>query len=224
MTCGVYAIRNINNGKIYVGSSKDIEGRWQKHLSDLRRGLHSNLHLQNAWEKYKEENFSLEIILECSEEELLQEEQKCIEKTNSSDRKIGYNKSLFAGSPMKGRKHTTDSKDMMRQAKLGEKNNFYGRSHTEETKKKISDAKKGVKLSEEHKKNLLNASSFKKGEENVNAKLTKEQVLYILKEKEIFLRENKTMYGFIKLMTKKFNVSSSTITRILKGKSWRSVK
>ena len=32
---GVYFIRNIQNNKIYVGSSNDIVRRWKNHCSDL---------------------------------------------------------------------------------------------------------------------------------------------------------------------------------------------
>ena len=224
MTCGIYIIRNICNDKIYVGSSKNIEGRWRKHLSDLRRGVHANLHLQSAWEKYKEESFLIEIVLECLEEQLLQEEQSLIQETQCYDRKIGYNKSLFADSPMKGRKHSDDSIKKMIQAKIGEKNNFYKRSHTEETKKKISDSKKGVPLPEETKKKIIEASSFKSGEKNINAKLTRDQVLYILEQKEIYLKQKKSLFGFMNLMAKKFDVSRSTISRIIKGKIWKDIK
>lgn len=224
MTCGIYIIRNICNDKIYVGSSKDIEGRWRKHLSDLRRGIHTNLHLQSAWEKYEEESFLLEIVLECLEEQLLQEEQFLIEETHCYDRRIGYNKSLFAGSPMKGRKHSDESIKKMRQSKIGEKNSFYKRSHTEETKKKISDSKKGIPLGEETKKKIIEASSFKSGEKNINAKLTREQVLYILEQKEIYLKQKKSLYGFMNLMAKKFDVDGSTISRIVKGKGWKDIK
>ena len=59
---GVYKIENILNGNIYVGSSKDIYGRWVQHKRDLRKGTHHSKHLQSAWNKYKEHNFKFDVI------------------------------------------------------------------------------------------------------------------------------------------------------------------
>ncbi len=53
---GIYKIINKVNGKYYVGSSTNIENRWKGHKKELRRGV-STRHLQNAWNKYGEDNF-----------------------------------------------------------------------------------------------------------------------------------------------------------------------
>ena len=55
MTCGIYKITNKQNEKFYIGSSTNIEMRWCAHKSCLRRNVHSNQHLQNAWNKYGNE-------------------------------------------------------------------------------------------------------------------------------------------------------------------------
>lgn len=44
---------------------------------------------------------------------------------------------------MNGKNHTEESKNKMREQKLGEKNSFYGKQHTEETRKKMSEAQSG---------------------------------------------------------------------------------
>ena len=31
MTCGIYKIENKESGKVYIGSSKNIEKRWEAH-------------------------------------------------------------------------------------------------------------------------------------------------------------------------------------------------
>lgn len=72
---GVYKITNTVNGKFYIGSSKNIKNRWFKHTALLRHNKHENLHLQNAWNKYKEENFVFEILELCELEDLLIREQ-----------------------------------------------------------------------------------------------------------------------------------------------------
>lgn len=63
--CGVYKISNIINGKLYVGSSKDIYKRWHQHRRALDDNKHDNPYLQNAWNKYGMNNFKFEIIEEC---------------------------------------------------------------------------------------------------------------------------------------------------------------
>ena len=59
---GIYKIRNILNNKCYIGCTKNFEIRYTKHLSSLRNQKGVNKHLQNAWNKYGEENFVFEII------------------------------------------------------------------------------------------------------------------------------------------------------------------
>lgn len=77
--CGVYAIFNINNNKIYVGSSYRIHNRWGVHRYNLKNGTHHSIHLQRAWNKHQEDNFEFLILLECLKEDLLIWEQKFID-------------------------------------------------------------------------------------------------------------------------------------------------
>lgn len=49
MTSGVYAIVHKDSGMAYVGSSVNIELRWSKHRSDLRRGYGPARLLVEAW-------------------------------------------------------------------------------------------------------------------------------------------------------------------------------
>jgi len=54
---GIYIIENLTNKEIYIGSSKNIHNRLQKHMSLLRHNKHENRYLQNSFNKYKEVNF-----------------------------------------------------------------------------------------------------------------------------------------------------------------------
>nr|DAL02943.1 MAG TPA: intron associated endonuclease [Crassvirales sp.] len=78
--CGIYIITNINNGNRYVGSSKNMFNRLRDHIWDLQSNRHINSHLQNAWNKYGEENFEYGILCICTEEEKLNKEQFFIDK------------------------------------------------------------------------------------------------------------------------------------------------
>lgn len=46
--CGIYAILNRKNNKIYIGKFKNIIQRWRCHKYLLRNNKHEN-HLQRAW-------------------------------------------------------------------------------------------------------------------------------------------------------------------------------
>ena len=68
---GIYAIVNKVNDKFYVGSAiqqgkfrshSGFYTRWNKHLCVLRRNEHHSRYLQNAWNKYGEENFEFRIL------------------------------------------------------------------------------------------------------------------------------------------------------------------
>lgn len=65
MNSGVYKITNTQNGKCYVGSTKCFNTRFKRHLADLRKGTHSSIKLQRAFNKYGESCFSFEVLEAC---------------------------------------------------------------------------------------------------------------------------------------------------------------
>ena len=60
--CGIYIITNLQNGKRYIGSSKNLYERLYKHFYDLENNKHSNTYLQNSWDKYGGESFIYGIL------------------------------------------------------------------------------------------------------------------------------------------------------------------
>ena len=72
---GIYCIVNTDNQKKYVGSSKNIYQRLQKHRAYLRKNMHENKKLQNSWNKHGEDCFQYFILEFCPEELLLKREQ-----------------------------------------------------------------------------------------------------------------------------------------------------
>lgn len=91
---GIYKITNKANGKIYIGQSNDIERRWKEHKKRSKR-LQSPLYL--AIKQDGIENFSFEVLEECSLEMLNEREQYWIEYYNSTDAKYGYNILKYSG-------------------------------------------------------------------------------------------------------------------------------
>lgn len=82
---GIYKIINTINGKCYIGSSININNRWGKHKALLRHNKHENIKLQNAWNKYGEENFEFVVVKECENEILLEEEQNYLNELGAQD-------------------------------------------------------------------------------------------------------------------------------------------
>ena len=59
---GVYQIKNFVNGKIFIGSSKNIPGRINRHKFQLKFGGEDIKELVEDYSRYGEENFSFEIL------------------------------------------------------------------------------------------------------------------------------------------------------------------
>lgn len=155
--CGVYKITNNINLKVYIGQSINIINRWKDHVHALNRGDSRCTLLQRAWNKYKEENFSFEILELCTEDKLDEVEIKYIEMYDALNPEKGYNiepggnknKHLSEETKQKlreshlGKTMSEESRRKMSKAQSGKGNGMYGRHHTEEAKKKMSEAKKG---------------------------------------------------------------------------------
>jgi len=54
---GIYLIRNIKSGVVYIGSTRNFRQRWRQHRSKLLAGKHANRHLQNAWNRHGPDAF-----------------------------------------------------------------------------------------------------------------------------------------------------------------------
>ena len=177
MTCGIYMIQNLVNGKIYIGQAVDIERRWVEHKKGLRGNKNKpNKHLQNAWNKYKEDNFEFTVICECDESQLNTMEEYYIFELMTYDDDIGYNKTYGGegGRPTeetkeklskanKGKHHSEETKEKMSENHAnykGENHPFYGKHHSEETKEKLSKSLKGKTRSETTKRKISKAKSI----------------------------------------------------------------
>lgn len=91
MKAYIYFIINKITGERYVGQTTNFARRKNEHLSQLKDKTHINKKLQNAWNKYGENNFIVEKIQydNISKEELNNEEIKYIKQYDSYNN--GYN-------------------------------------------------------------------------------------------------------------------------------------
>lgn len=132
---GIYQIRNLVNGKIYVGSSINLRKRMKDHFRDLRNNRHANQHLQKAYNKYGLDKFIFEVLEYVEKDMLLEREQYYIDTLNVV--KEGYNICPIAAHTF--RVWTPAQK----QNRCGANNPMYGKHLSEEHKKRISEAEKG---------------------------------------------------------------------------------
>jgi group I intron endonuclease len=132
---GIYCIRNLFDGKEYIGSSAlNLRKRWNYHLSRLRRGVHSNYLLQMAFRACGETAFEFDVLEECPPEKCIEREQWWIDAIRPV-----YNICRTAmGSPMSGRRATPETCAKMSKALMG---HFV----SPETRAKIGAANKGKK-------------------------------------------------------------------------------
>lgn len=150
--CGIYYIKNLINNKYYIGQSVNIYERWTRekyHLNCMDKAW--NIHLQNAWKKYGQDNFEFAIVEKCDKDELNNREVYWIEYYDAFY--SGYNMTLGGDGGTIGYQHTEEAKEKMRQIKKNaippmknpdvvlkvvESRKWY--KHSTETKKKMSEA------------------------------------------------------------------------------------
>jgi hypothetical protein len=59
---GVYAIRNLVNGRVFVAGSMNIEGALNCHRFELRQGSHRNALLRQDWLQHGEASFRFDTL------------------------------------------------------------------------------------------------------------------------------------------------------------------
>lgn len=168
-TSGVYGLIHKETGRIYVGSSTEINRRRRHHLFHLKANKHCNPYLQHAWNKYGEEAFKWVILAAVTDISVLRrEEQKWIDRFRCFEDSRGFNRSPSAtdsigwrkGRPLsaihkarigrsnKGNKSRTGMtisdrhREILRATQLGNKH-CLGRIASEETRKKLSESNRG---------------------------------------------------------------------------------
>lgn len=144
--CGIYKIECVNNGMVYVGQSKNIEYRWTQHRGLLKIKEHHNPILQRCYDKYGKESIVFSMLLECELARLDYHEEATIQKLRDDGRLV-INIADVAASPMRGRKHTNETKKI-----ISEKNK--GRRWSELARNRISEQMKGRKMSDSTKETL----------------------------------------------------------------------
>jgi group I intron endonuclease len=169
----VYQLSDSETGKFYIGATSDIEKRIYEHDRDLSNNKHRNHRLQELRNSLVENNNKLSLAVfpvETNEQAFLIEkelikrskhDENCmnirgahepamLNRKMTEEQRIAKSeqmKRLYEEgkltSPMKGRKHTEETKEKMRISKqelykTGYINPFTGKTHNEEFRKKQS--------------------------------------------------------------------------------------
>ncbi len=59
---GIYQIKNLVNGKIFLGRSLNLHGKANSFKFQLRNGLHMNSELQKDYNQFGDKNFIFEVV------------------------------------------------------------------------------------------------------------------------------------------------------------------
>lgn len=131
----IYLITCVPTGKYYVGQTfQTLEDRWSGHKSRAKSCRH-NGHLQNAIRKYGPENFTIEVLTECSDEQVNNLERLWIAVLDSANNEVGFN--VTPGGE-NGFRMSPEHKRKISESNMGKKRSpdyTYSPQH----KKKISD-------------------------------------------------------------------------------------
>jgi len=95
MESGIYYIKNLKNGKLYIGSAKNFKKRWKQHISDLKNNKHCNIILQRSFNKNKKDLslYEFDIIEKCVyiKNTITKRENFYIKLYDAKNKKYGYN-------------------------------------------------------------------------------------------------------------------------------------
>lgn len=213
MISSIYAIINTINGDMYIGSSTHTYKRYKAHQRLLKKQQHHSIHLQRAWNKYKEESFVFVVLLECESNFLLKKE---LEFFNIYKPK--YNVAKIPASPMKGRKHKNKTIEKMKNRIVakGEKHHNYGKKLNKEHIDKILKSREGYTHSQKTKNKMRDTAN--------KLNRYKDLIKAIEKNKRKVIDSDGKIFDSMVECSKHHEVSIQTVCDILKGRHYKTRK
>jgi group I intron endonuclease len=172
--CGIYCIENLINGKKYIGQTKNYFRRIMGHKSLLRGGYDGCSYLQNAWNKYGEENFKFYMLIKCVDNKELLDKLEIfyIKYYNTNVRDLGYN--ITSGGGGTRNLFRTEKQRAAQSIRMsGENHPLYMVPMSQETKDKISLShkdKSGHPMTEKCKDALFVSTAGIKKAKNTSSK------------------------------------------------------
>lgn len=245
---GIYIIINNINFKFYLGSSsQSFKQRKKAHFRALQNNEHFSVRLQNAWNKYGEENFSfIPIKIINKKQNVLRTEQWYLDCFEPWRPEIGYNTCKIAGSTL-GYKYSIDkineislkrsntildfekAKEILRLYLIGLYPNEIAERYNvkRETVSRIINRKSWKYISDinekelskliEKRKQMNKGSWIPKGEARSDSKLNEKQVLEIREKYNTGRYEQKDLAN-------QYGVKVITIRKVLHSISWKHIE
>ena len=122
---GIYKLLNKNTNTCYVGQSQRVKKRIKEHFRLLRWNKHPNPKLQNAYNKHGHDSFSWEIEAQCDDvNDLDVIENAFLSGEACFDEPLFYNIADFAKAPMRGKQHSEEIRERIRQGRRAAKFNY----------------------------------------------------------------------------------------------------
>lgn len=214
----IYRITNMINNKYYIGSAESFARREWQHKYKLKRGEHTNPHLQASWNKYGEDAFVFEILEEVPEgKTAFDVENKYLhvhvglpECYNVNTDAIG----MRTGIPMSKKTKTLISAKVQQAVAEGRGGCFIP---SEETRRKMSEANKGNSgpkghiRTEEHRRNLSIANT---GNQNwLGKKHSEESKLKM--SKQVLEATTGRLFPSLTAVLQHYNMTMPTLRRAL---------
>lgn len=192
LTGVIYCIKNLMNGKLYIGqTSKTLERRLRIHITDAKR---HRMKIGSVLQEFGVENFEggvVEFVYADTSDELerLLDEREIYWIKELNSRENGYNDTdggkgcpgrataeetrakialanMAENNGMFGTKWSEEKRESMRELMLGPNNHNYGKPLSDEVKAKLSDALRGRVISTETREQIsATLTGIKRSEE-----------------------------------------------------------
>lgn len=86
----VYALQHNKTGRMYIGSTANLERRYRAHMSALRNGKHNNEEMQKDFNEFGED-YSVFILEEIKNYSDRFREYELMKEYGTFDKDVGYN-------------------------------------------------------------------------------------------------------------------------------------
>lgn len=94
--CGVYIIKSLDSGRVYVGSSQRVRSRIAQHIKLLDNRKHHNDDMIHEWEKFGSDRFQFALLESCEKDKLRLNEFLWCKHYDSFNPEKGFNKNRSA--------------------------------------------------------------------------------------------------------------------------------
>ena len=221
---GIYIITNLISNAVYIGCTRTtFHHRLKAHIWALEGNRHKNSHLQNAYNKYGEDEFEFNVLCQIEDNDKIYEQEKYYIQKYKQNGYTLYNMT-------DGGEGFFNLSEECRKI-VGEKNRqrMLGAKLSDETKHRMSEARKGRKLSDKQKQALIEANKHKvvsdetkiklskrfEGENSNFAKFTNDDIINI---KQMLIDDVD-----INIIAETFNTSYKYIKSIQYNKRWKHI-